>query len=235
MEMFAALIKDPTGWNLRPFIDDKTLVESKADGPSPVNKCAHYLRLIRLPAEEVFRALRASLLAYPAEAPYTIICLLLLGEDLIDVFRDFTAAMKVFGLEDAIAQFFKHVEENAGATVLRDVQRAAKQTILGYTGIAAAKAPGARVVDDINKGSSHTIFLSSLSTSRMNAPFAPLHASAGKRGSSAPCWDRRLSILLRVAFSRFPPCRRRLLSTSTLCANSSRRISFLSGKKRIMI
>ncbi|KAJ7610784.1 hypothetical protein FB45DRAFT_875544 [Roridomyces roridus] len=149
MEMFGAIVKDPSGWDPRPFIKDKILVESKADGPSPVNKCAHYIRLIRLRTEEVFRALRAYLDAYPAEAPSTVIRLLLLGEDLADVFRDFTATMKVFGLEDAIAQFCKHVEENAGATVLRGARRAGKQITLGYTGISAVKAPGARVVDDI--------------------------------------------------------------------------------------
>ncbi|KAJ6589064.1 hypothetical protein B0H19DRAFT_1058137 [Mycena capillaripes] len=144
LQLLAAAARDPTSFDITPFLANRTLVLSRRHDPAPFSTCANYIRRIETndnPQEALIRYL----CDYPADAPNTLLQLILQGHDLKKIREAFTSAMTDLGLEEAADCLLRAAEDKASLALFGS----RRGTFLPYNGITCATACGDRGWDDV--------------------------------------------------------------------------------------
>ncbi|KAJ7784295.1 hypothetical protein B0H16DRAFT_1709019 [Mycena metata] len=114
---------------------------------------ANYFRRIATPAQTGIDVHSQYLCAFPADAPFTVLQLVLLGADLSTVGPLFQAAMTEYGLEGAVAEFLTRIVEDVRIQRLRGTRNTDSKTVSLYCGITHAVSCGSRGWDDLEGNS----------------------------------------------------------------------------------
>nr|GAT44790.1 cysteine proteinase [Mycena chlorophos] len=126
LELCLALASDPSQVDLAQFKASGTLAQSFSTTAPPHDACAYYLRFVFGTREELQQALLQYLDAYPTDAPWTVLQLVMLGMELDDIEAHMRTGFIRHGLDGVTDQLFATLRASLHLPSLHGPRRAAK-------------------------------------------------------------------------------------------------------------
>ncbi|KAK7057479.1 hypothetical protein R3P38DRAFT_3341766 [Favolaschia claudopus] len=151
IQLLAAVARDPTGWDIVPHLKSGAIALSQPTDPPPLSSVHTYLRRIAT-GTDTCKLLLQYLCEYPADAPYVIVQLVVLGEPLANIEKVFMSAMEGYGVQSAVKMLFEALYADETLLMLAGTHRHQPATTLLYAGITYDVPCGKRGWDDVEQG-----------------------------------------------------------------------------------
>ncbi|KAJ7689158.1 hypothetical protein B0H17DRAFT_1135203 [Mycena rosella] len=110
LSLLATAARNPTNWDMSPFLADGMVQISQPDDVPPMLVVANYIHRISVPSNKVHEAPQQYPSQHPADAGNTILQSVMHSSDLKKVMVEFHQAMIEYGLEDAVDMLFEEIK-----------------------------------------------------------------------------------------------------------------------------